>query len=108
MVLRKWESRSSPPKKSKARANARALFVISRGPGSPASAAEIVLIVIIDTIDAIDIIDAIKYHLVLYGLKANNPINNPKISRLQRFFSHINEIILSILLLLVKKLLPLR
>ena len=108
MVLRKWESRSSPPKESKARANARALFVISRCPGSPASAAEIVLIVIIDTIDAIDIIDAIKYHLVLYGLKANNPINNPKISRLQRFFSHINEIILSILLLLVKKLLPLR
>ena len=30
MVLRKWESRSLPPKRSKARANARALFVISR------------------------------------------------------------------------------
>ena len=59
MVLRKWESRSSPPKKSKARANARALFVISRRLGSPASAARIVLIVIIDTIDEIDIIDAI-------------------------------------------------
>ena len=59
MVLRKWESRSSPPKKSKARANARALFVISRRPGSTASAAGIVLIVIIDTIDEIDIIDAI-------------------------------------------------
>ena len=39
MVLRKWESRSSPPKESKARANARALFVISRCPGSPDSAA---------------------------------------------------------------------
>ena len=39
MVLRKWESRSSPPKESKARANARALFVISRRLGSPASAA---------------------------------------------------------------------
>ena len=119
MVLRKWESRSSPPKKSKARANARALFVISRRTGSTASAARIVLIVIIDTIviiviidtidaiDEIDIIDAIKYHLVLYGLKANNPINNPKISRLQRFFSHINEIILFILLLFEKKLLTL-
>ena len=111
MVLRKWESRSSPPKKSKARANARALFVISRRPGSPASAAGIVLIVIIDiidiidildiidiivaidTIDAIDMIDAIKYHLAIYGLKANNPINNPKISRLKRFFSLRNEII---------------
>ena len=57
MVLRKWESRSSPPKESKARANARALFVISRRLGSTASAAGIVLIVIIDTIDAIDIID---------------------------------------------------
>ena len=57
MVLRKWESRSSPPKKSKARANARALFVISRRPGSTASAAGIVLIVIIDTIVIIDIID---------------------------------------------------
>ena len=32
-----------------------------------------------------DIIDAIKYHLALYGLKANNPTNNSKISRLQRF-----------------------
>ena len=42
-------------------------------------------------IDAIDIIDAIKYHLALYGLKANNPINNPKISRLKRFFSLRNE-----------------
>ena len=63
MVLRKWESRSSPPKKSKARANARALFVISRRLGSPASAARIVLIVIIvviDAIDEIDIIDGIK------------------------------------------------
>ena len=59
MVLRKWESRSSPPKKSKARANARALFVISRRPGSPASAAGIVLIVTIDIIDEIDIIDVI-------------------------------------------------
>ena len=93
MVLRKWESRSSPPKKSKARANARALFVISRRPGSTASAAGIVLIVTIDIIDeidiidVIDIIDAIKYHLALYGSKANNSINNPKISRLQRFFS---------------------
>ena len=92
MVLRKWESRSSPPKESKARANARALFVISRCPGSTASAARVVLIVIIDiidiidaidTIDEIDIIDTIKYHLALYGLKANNSINNPKISRLQ-------------------------
>ena len=86
MVLRKWESRSSPPKKSKARANARALFVISRRPGSPASAAGIVLIVIIVIIliiDAIDIIDAIKYHLALYGLKANYPTNSPIISRLQ-------------------------
>ena len=66
MVLRKWESRSSPPKESKARANARALFVISRRPGSPASAAGIVLIVliviivIIDAIDEIDIIDGIE------------------------------------------------
>ena len=66
MVLRKWESRSSPPKKSKARANARALFVISRRSGSTASAARVVLIVIIDTIviiviiDAIDIIDGIE------------------------------------------------
>ena len=66
----------------------------------------IVIIVIIDTIDAIDIIDAIdaiKYHLALYGLKANNPINNPKISRLKRFFSLRNEIILFIMLLLEKK-----
>ena len=61
MVLRKWESRSSPPKKSKARANARALFVISRRPGSPASAARIVLIVIIVIIDAIDIIDMLNW-----------------------------------------------
>ena len=66
MVLRKWESRSSPPKESKARANARALFVISRRPGSTASAAGVVFIVIIDTIviiviiDAIDIIDGIR------------------------------------------------
>ena len=63
MVLRKWESRSSPPKKSKARANARALFVISRRLGSTASAAGVVLIVIIVIIviiDAIDIIDAIE------------------------------------------------
>ena len=59
MVLRKWESRSSPLKESKARANARALFVISRCPGSPASAARVVLIVIIDTIDEIDMIGAI-------------------------------------------------
>ena len=59
MVLRKWESRSSPPKESKARANARALFVISRRQGPTASAAGVVLIVIIDTIDEIDIIDAI-------------------------------------------------
>ena len=68
MVLRKWESRSSPPKESKARANARALFVISRRPGSTASAARVVLIVliviiviivIIDAIDAIDEIDII-------------------------------------------------
>ena len=36
-------------------------------------------------------IDAIKYHLAIYGLKANNPINNPKISRLKRFFSLRNE-----------------
>ena len=57
MVLRKWESRASPPKESKARANARALFVISRRPGSTASAAGIVLIVIIDTIVIIVIID---------------------------------------------------
>ena len=56
MVLRKWESRSSPPKKSKARADARALFVLSRRPGSTASAAGIVLIVIIDTIVIIVII----------------------------------------------------
>ena len=49
-----------------------------------------------------DIIDAIKYHLAVHGLKANNPINNPKISRLKRFFSLINEIILFILLLLEK------
>ena len=56
MVLRKWESRSSPPKENKARANARALFVISRRPGSTASAARIVLIVIIDTIVIIVII----------------------------------------------------
>ena len=70
MVLRKWESRSSPPKKSKARANARALFVISRRLGSPASAAGIVLIVIIVLIvviviiviiDAIDIIDMLNW-----------------------------------------------
>ena len=66
MVQRKWESRSSPPKESKARANARALFVISRRPGSTASAAGIVLIVIIvildiiDEKDAIDIIDGIR------------------------------------------------
>ena len=59
MVLRKWESRSSPPKKSKARANARALFVISRRLGSPASAARVVLIVIIVVIVIIDTIDAI-------------------------------------------------
>ena len=59
MVLRKWESRSSPPKESKARANARALFVISRRPGSTASTAGIVLIVIIDIIVIIVIIDAI-------------------------------------------------
>ena len=59
MVLRKWESRSSPPKESKARANARALFVISRRVCTPASAAGIVLIVIIDTIVIIVIIDAI-------------------------------------------------
>ena len=32
----------------------------------------------IDIIDVIDIIDAIKYHLALYGLKANNPTNNSK------------------------------
>ena len=58
MVLRKWESRSSPPKESKARANARALFVISRRLGLyGASAARIVLIVIIDTIVIIVIID---------------------------------------------------
>ena len=65
---------------------------------------------IIDTIviiDAIDIIDAIKYHLALYGLKANNPINNPKISRLKRFFSLRNEIILFILLGFEKMLLSL-
>ena len=70
MVLRKWESRSSPPKESKARANARALFVISRRLGTPASAAgivfiviidTIVIIVIIDTIDAIDIIDMLNW-----------------------------------------------
>ena len=59
MVLRKWESRSSPPKESKARANARALFVISRRVCTPASAARIVLIVIIVIIDAIDAIDII-------------------------------------------------
>ena len=59
MVLRKWESRSSPPKESKARANARALFVISRRPGSTASAARIVIIVIIVIIDIIDTIDTI-------------------------------------------------
>ena len=59
MVLRKWESRSSPPKKSKARANARALFVISRRSDSTGSAAWVVLIVIIDTIVIIVIIDAI-------------------------------------------------
>ena len=54
-----------------------------------------------------DIIDAIKYHLAVHGLKANNPINNPKISRLKRFFSLINEIILFILLLLEKMFLSL-
>ena len=63
MVLRKWESRSSPPKKSKARANARALFVISRRLGSPELLLQgivlIVIIVIIDTIDEIDMIGAI-------------------------------------------------
>ena len=63
MVLRKWESRSSPPKESKARANARALFVISRRPGSPELPLQgiviIVIIVIIDIIDTIDTIDAI-------------------------------------------------
>ena len=62
----------------------------------------IVIIDAIDAIDEIDIIDAIKYHLALYGLKANNPINNPKISRLKRFFSLRNEIILFIMLLLEK------
>ena len=65
----------------------------------------IVIIDIIDEIDEIDIIDEIdeiKYHLALYGLKANNPTNNSKISRLQRFFSLRNEIISSILLLLEK------
>ena len=61
MVLRKWESRSSPPKESKARANARALFVISRRVCTPASAARIVLIVIIVIIDAIDIIDMLNW-----------------------------------------------
>ena len=65
MVLRKWESRSSPPKESKARANARALFVISRRLGLYGFCSGIVLIVVIviidaiDTIDEIDIIDAI-------------------------------------------------
>ena len=49
------------------------------------------IIDIIDAIDEIDIIDTIKYHLAVHGLKANNPINNPKISRLQRFFSLRNE-----------------
>ena len=62
----------------------------------------IVIIVIIDTIDEIDMIDAIKYHLSVHGLKANYPTNSPIKSRLQRFFSLINEIILSILLLLEK------
>ena len=106
MVLRKWESRSSPPKESKARANARALFVISRRLGlygaSAASVVLIVIIVIIDTIDAIDIIDAIKYHLAVHGLKANYPTNSPIKSRLQRFFSLRNEIIFFIMLLLEK------
>ena len=77
---------------------------------SGASAARIVLIVlivIIVIIDAIDIIDAIKYYLAVHGLSANNPTNNPKISRLQRFLSLRNEIILFIFLLL-DKLLTLR
>ena len=55
-----------------------------------------------------DIIDAIKYHLAVHGLKANNPINNPKISRLKRFFSLRNEIILFIMLLFEEMLLSLQ
>ena len=69
MVLRKWESRSSPPKESKARANARALFVISRRPGSTASAARIVLIVIIVIIVIIDAIDAIDEIDIIDGIE---------------------------------------
>ena len=64
MVLRKWESRSSPPKESKARANARALFVIIRRPGSPELPLQgivlIVIIVLIVVIVIIVIIDAIE------------------------------------------------
>ena len=69
MVLRKWESRSSPPKESKARANARALFVISRRQGSTASAAGIVLIVIIVIIVIIDAIDAIDEIDIIDGIE---------------------------------------
>ena len=68
----------------------------------------IVIIVIIDIIDAIDAIDEIKYHLAVHGLKANYPTNSPIKSRLKRFFSFRNEIILFTLLLLEKKLLPLQ
>ena len=46
-----------------------------------------------------------KYHLALHGLKANNPTNSLIISRLQRFFSLRNEIILFTLFLLEKNVL---
>ena len=79
MVLRKWESRSSPPKESKARANARALFVLSRRPGSPASAARIVLIVIIVIIVIIDAIDAIDEIDIIDGIEGIDEIETNEI-----------------------------